>query len=782
MSHKQNISKRELEMYFTLYKSGALLDTAVLIQLKQGGYDVNYEVVGAMPETRLSTNLPAVSQSQITVDPFVSTVSKTLQIGDYTAKATVTKSQLASKISQSFWMPQGVGIKGYMDPEIIQFIDTMLFGDFRDIYIPHYLSNYITQAYYWLNDDPLVWSSDLSYEQANELLRTEAKRCKCNSLYALNKHLWFQESGATNGLGKEKYTAWPLQQLVLFLQDCGYSLFTVKGRQVGLTITEGGWVANKTMVCENYKAKYIACDLLKSMEIYTDKIYYSYSNWSEYMRPSVFSDTTKSLRVGYKEEKGTIKGNNSSILVASPSKYSINGGTPSVVLLDEIGMTEKLGSMMKEGRPTLFKNINGTLRMVRQVVGWGTGGNINREGKDLEIIYMGLVREWQERTFDSGIIPMFIQCFAKPGITEEFLESEYRSYMAGTKEGLVLDEDPEVQYKQHYPKKIADVFLSSDSTLIPRKQIDVHVKRALEAPKKYGYFIPKYSSSPNAPIFLRNKGIIVGAEFIQTDRVDPLVTTTIFHEPDPAWINRYYKGTDCIDHSTGTSNFSSTIWDCVSNNFAAEVAFRVPDYHECYEQSICLSFYFANKRGDLPFELIETNTGSEFASWIAAMGLEQYIISNAELPDMFQSSEQASQEGISKKAHNAPRIVGKLIELITVYGEKIDSPEFWSELSSFTKQLNPSKTGYVWRPKDKAYYKDDRLDSGVYGYLAAESKNHLVPKNVDVKTEKDWLRESKPSRNIIRGDDGRLTVVVKSAREAKIENALRGYRQPKYSK
>lgn len=769
---KREITKKELQLYYTLYKGGSILDTQTLIELKKAGYDVNYETMssGVIPETVVMPKAGQQVESPVALPLF----SNTTTARDYTVKATVTHTQLSQKVTQSYWMPKGVGIKGYMDPEIVQMIDTLLFGDFKDIYIPHYLSNYIVQANYWLETDRLEYRSNMSVEEVSDLLRQEARRCKCNSLYALNKHLWFQESGATNGLGKEKYTAWPLQQILLFLEDCGYSTFIVKGRQVGLTITQGGWVANKTMTSENYKAKYIACDKEKSMEIYTDKIYFAYSNWSEYMRPSVFSDTQMGLRVGYKEEKGTVKGVNSSIVVDAPKKYSITGGTPSVVLLDEIGMTSALGSMMKEGRPTLFKSFDGVMKQVRQVIGWGTGGNINREGKDLEIIFMGLVKEWQERKFDSGIIPCFIQCFAKPGVTEEFLESEYRSYLSGTNEGLVTNEDPEVQFKQHYPRRISDVFLSSDNTLLPRKTIDEHIKRALGAKRRYGYFLPKYSQSPNAPIFLKDKGIIVGAEFIETDRIDPLVTTLILHEPEANWVNRYYKGTDCINHATGTSNFSTTMYDAVKNRVSAEVSFRAEDYHECYVQAICLSFYYQDVKGKVPYELVETNTGSEYCSWIEAMGLEPSLIFNTELPDMFQSGDGSAQNGISKKAHNAPRIVGKLIEFITVYGHNIDSPDFWYEIGSFVKMENKAKTGYVWGPKSKAYYKDDRLDSGVYAYLAAESKNHLVPKNVAEKTDKDINQLLRPSREIVRGADGRLSVKETGVREQRMASWLNG--------
>jgi hypothetical protein len=97
------------------------------------------------------------------------------------------------------------------------------------------------------------------------------------------------------------------------------------------------------------------------------------------MQPRVKSDSGTWFWLSDKARKGEKGYPNSRIDVVAPKQTAINGGSPQLVLIDEIGNIGILGAMLNEGRPTMFWNnpATGKFELKRQVIMWGclTAGN-----------------------------------------------------------------------------------------------------------------------------------------------------------------------------------------------------------------------------------------------------------------------------------------------------------------------------------------------------------------------------------------------------------------------
>ena len=431
----------------------------------------------------------------------------------------------------------------------------------------------------------------------------------------------------------------------------------------------------------------------------------------------------------YRPGKGEIGGVDSKLEVVAPTTTAINGGAPNLVALDEVGLIDILGKMMNEGRPALYwVDDKGDIRMRRQLIAWGTGGEMSGGGREFEVEFKAAREAWKERNFHYGIIPVFFDAFSKPGVDEKFYDQEKKFYYS-------KGDDSAVQFHQHYPLTMDDMFLVSSETIWSVEKINKRLKaiKNLEGIYKpaVGYFDPDFDyNRPEG----ENSDVpyhITGATFIPTEDDDPRATVTIYKNPVKNWNNRYFQGTDPVYTETGHSLMSSSIWDNVDGTISACLNFRTPDYRYCYLQTLLLGLYYDRVRSR---NLVESNVGSGFMDYVDARGHYRTLVPNNMLSAHLRTT-MGQRIGINKRGNTARFILNKLQEMLEVYGDNIFIDDFWIQLKTFVRKVT-SSGNETFRVENPKYYHDDVIDSVVYAYICGQSFAHLTPLEPDVTTKK----------------------------------------------
>lgn len=631
------------------------------------------------------------------------------------------------------WKPQHEQFC-YSD-KFIKWIDSINSGWQNKIYYEPY-EIYVAQAKNWIADKSDVLDFDTEEDQ-REWLENEIQRGKDNSLYFCNKYGWIKEDKAKDG--KLKYEAWEAQQVLLFLFDCGYSMMIGKARQIGFTTTMCLAGMKRVAFNKSYFIKFVTHSDEKGIEIFRDKVKWAFTKIPEYMALTVhnWSDDTMSFdKKG--ERKGRDEGGGSRFQVDPPKVDAINGGSPSAVFVDEIGLFEIFGDMMREGRPALFKYDPDKKKMImqQQFMGWGTGGEMDKGGSVFEAEFKSCLKNWKEGNYEYGIIPLFFNAYAKRGNTKEHIESERKAYLAESNsknsgKGIV-------QFHQHYPITIDDMFIRKARTLVPihfcQQRLDDIYNR--EPAVEYGYFEPILDiNSPTPDLMTPYK--IVGARFIPTSGFDDVRTTSlVVHHPPKGevWKNRWYQGTDPINSETGHSKMSSAIWDSLKNCVSSVVFHREKKFKNCYMQVLLQSLYYDQQNKGGAKELLENNIGDMHLDFQEIHGFKHKFTSNSTLPEYMQTN--GKWFGISNRVNTAGHIIAKLEELLDAYGKNIDIPWFWEQLKTFVeKDLKASQTHRQTRyqASDLRYDYDDVIFSIVFCYINAIS--HIKYEPINIKSE-----------------------------------------------
>jgi hypothetical protein len=225
-----------------------------------------------------------------------------------------------------------------------------------------------------------------------------------------------------------------------------------KARQIGFTTTMCLAGMKRVNFNKSYFIKFVTHSKDKGVEIFRDKVKWTYTKVPEYMAQEVKNWTDQIMSFDKKGgRKGRDEGGASRFQVDSPQVDAINGGSPSAVFIDEIGLFEIFGEMMREGRPALFKyNPNtGKMTMQQQFIAWGTGGEMDKGGSVFESEFKMCNKQWKEKNYDYGIIPLFFNAYARRGVTDNHISNERKAYLAleGTRKGEIA----KVQFHQHYP-------------------------------------------------------------------------------------------------------------------------------------------------------------------------------------------------------------------------------------------------------------------------------------------------------------------------------------------
>lgn len=641
-------------------------------------------------------------------------------------KGSVIFSGKKIEISRTDWAPKSVNEH---EQDFIEWIDSInagfaTRGNYRKFNL------YCQQAYQWIAENDSL-SNYLDYEDRENYKDREIERCAENTLYFLNRYLKLKES--TLAAGTRDYKAMEAQVILIYLFDCGYSVYLGKPRQIGATSTLGGCAIAKTMFKRNHFMKFVTESDTKGMEIFEDKIKYPFSEFPEWMRDESRNDSGHKIVLGTKDKKGDRGGTNSNIDVVAPSKTAVSGGTPQVAFIDEAGNISILTQIIEDARPTSFglNEKTGKMERMRQIFVWGTGGEMERGGKAFERELMNAMKAWKERRFALGVVPLFFDWTSRPGITQEIYDQEKE--VAYSKEGAEA-EASRILFRQQYPSCIEDMFVTSAGTLVSQEYIATNLNRIFKTKAvmkpKYGYFEPIYGEieQPEGSDVPFN---IIGANFIPLSVGDPRASVTIFQEPKQGWRDRYFQGTDPIASDTGLSNMASSIWDNYYKTISAVVNYRISDYREVFLQTMLLGVYYDWEKGVGVPELIEANIGTAYKEYKTNKGRFDTLVFNTELPDQLKvGNNSGNQVGVDNKGARNKIIINLLTELILAFGEKIYIEIFWLQLKTFVSKAT-AKGNETWGPIDRKIYKDDVLFSSVFSYICAQCFPLLKPHKME---------------------------------------------------
>lgn len=609
-------------------------------------------------------------------------------------------------------------------------------------------AKYCQQSQDWL--DEKVDLADLQDHEKDTYKRTEILRCRENTLYFMDKYLYIKEGDDESG--NMKYLSKPVHKILCYLIDCGYSIMAGKPRQIAATTTIGGILLCRIITRRNYFVKFITMDQDTGTEIFDDKIKAPFSELPAFMKPSVSNDRDKLFRLSRKtKDKGTKGGLNSTLRVVAPSYAAINGGAPQLVAIDEAGYINILGRMMREGRPTMFKYnpATGKTEMKRQLIVWGTGGEMDRGGKAYESEFMDTLKKWNEGEF-YGIVPLFFDWTTRPGITKDLYNQEKK---AATKEGPEK-EAAMVQFRQAYPSTIEDMFLTSQKLLVGIDWLNKQTERIRMVehqvrPTK-GYFEPIYDESQPNKETDELPFAIVGARFVPLDDlVDnmEMATVQILSHPKTDWKNRYYQGTDPIATDNGYSKMASVIWDSVFQTPVAIMNYREADYKNVFLQALLLGLYYGSE-AEAAKDLVEINIGSAYCDFKESNGQRRAIVQRLELPVMMNGG--GSLYGIDNRGIRSKIIINKLYELLKHNGDLFMFEIIFKQLRTFICTYT-EKGNEAWGVSNYKTDQDDVLYALVFSYICAMSYLHREPYNVqEAKVAK------KNERVLARRKDGSL--------------------------
>jgi hypothetical protein len=618
------------------------------------------------------------------------------------------------KISSSSWKPKGY-ILDY-PPEFVAWVDSIN-RNFRERKNYEPFNNYVKQANLWLKDKDTMQSYAGDHDAQTEYLTKEVVRCQTNSLYGLNKYIYVCDS--TDEYNYFRYEAYDVHQIVSFLIDSGYSAIIGKPRQIFLTTTIGGILLLKVNFRLNYKCLYISDAKTKAEKLKKEKVENPYWKIPKELRSAVGSlrDTVIYFGEGRKKEK---EGNNSYIEILGPTDQSAIGFSVNIIGLDEIGWNPNAGAIISQTRSTIrkFNPITKKLEWKGQFIGWGTCGRMESGGAAFEEEWYNAKTNWNEKNYEYGLIPIFFDKWARPGITQEIYDAERKAAYSYTGP----DSDArKAEFHQSYPDREEDMFVRVSKSLMSAVKIQEHIDRinALKPDNgkpQYGYFDPQLDSN----------GKIVGAIWMPTEDAS-MASTIITKHPEKDWIYRYYKGTDPISSSSGPSLFASTIWDNYKTSIPAILNYRVKDYDKVFMQSLLLSLYYG-----LPPELLEINAGELYRSFIEDKGYGHIFIGNKALPPYLQTGSQ--DIGIYNSAGaghggTAGYIINKAIEMLGGFADNINIMEFFHQLRTFEEKITP-KGNATWQARDKRFDKDDTIYSSTYAYIAACCYPGYLPKKI----------------------------------------------------
>ncbi len=729
---RREVAENTLDYLFELYSKGIPLSNENMILLKEKGYfsknltkeEKIKEVVAYIDNTSLNYTTDKQKEVDSNIDIVLGA-----DIPNFIEVLTSSEKEEQPDvifeggrvITQKDWMPESTTEHKEDFVEWVNHINN--FGEVSKKYKKFNL--YVQQSKEWMNEQ----SDSTEYKNTHDLeeyRQEELRRCAENTLYFLDKYVYYKEGDDKSG--KIKYVAYPAHTVMAYLNDCGYSVAIAKGRQIAATTTLMACDVKDAVFKRNYFMKFITEDQEKAEEIFEDKLKYVFSELPWWMRPNVANERDNLFRLGYKEEKGDRKGVNSTIRVVPPKRTAVAGGAPQKVKIDEAGNINILGAMLSNQRPTMlkFNPLTKKLEMKRQLWWWGTGGELAKGGKSFETEFMSLLSNWNSGNYSDCTIPIFFNWRFRPGAQQSDYDRE--KIVAYSKKDETERKKSITEFHQSWPETLADVFKSSEKTLIDEEVIRGHKKRISEANAKhgrlckYGWFEPIYDLNSPMDEHSDVPFKIIGSNFVPADEPnDSRVSTTIFMDPVPNWKNRYYQGTDPISTDTGTSNMASAIWDKQFKTVVAMLDFRVRDVRYVFLQTMLLGIYYNSDQSKKSvMELLESNIGQAHTQYKIAKGLAEQMVVNHELPEYLQNRSAMNEGiGIDNKGMRNVSLISRMHELFSAYGDRIWIAKVYDQLETLTCTISTGGKE-MWGPQNKKYFRDDELWACLYAYICGE--------------------------------------------------------------
>lgn len=742
MNRVEFARKKYLDLLYGKYQKGAPLDSGRLELLREAGY-----ITTKGPKVRETKKVDGRKYSDITK----STAEWHKMMDPFTRKASY---EIMPKIQKEQWVPDD---RLHHSKEFINWINSMLNGSFASKSFYKKFDIYKAQAWQWLQDSRTIRSCHTEDEK-REYVMQEYDRNDENTLYFANKYGHLKE-GDIEG-GDVDYWARESHAIIFYLCDCEYNLIGGKGRQIGFTSAMGLFATKKLVFSSNYFLKFISEDEDTSWEIFNDKIKYPFSTLPKWMKPPVKSDSGSRLWLTDKVKKGDQGYPNSRIDVIPPRDTGINGGSPQLVLIDEIGNIGNLTAMLNEGRPTMFWNNpdTGEFEMKRQVCMWGTGGAMKKGQGAYEKEWGRIISLWDNGRFaQSGFVPLFFSWHARLS-KEEYLREKEWYYGARAAEEDIDLETSKTQFHQHYPDSPADMFIRTDNTLVSRDIIYGGVNRCKELSEDlspmYGYFEPIYDESVPMPLESDTPYKIVGAEFVPLDDAqDPrLATALMFRRPEPGWSHRYYQGTDPIATETGHSKHASAIFDDHLKTISCIVNFRKQHDHKyTFLQAVLMGLYFDMSLGRKlgVKELVEANIGTNYTDYKHSKGFFDSFVFNTQLPSILVGG--AREVGIDNKGTRAVAIIDYMTDFFRTYHNRLYIKVIFDQLKTFV-QTRTASGKETWGPLNRMMHYDDVLYAVVFAYICRLSFPNQGP------TQLNAIASTTRTRHILQRDaSGNLT-------------------------
>ena len=746
-----------------LYSVGEhLVSQEDVVLLKEMGY--------LKPETEHKFDIPlfeddvnryatdSKNQNQFLVDSKVDIVNESEDDGsllrilsdqeltDRLNKGGYTFSGRTSEITVSEWMPESITEH---TKEFIEWITSITQNGFSKRKQFSKLTLYVQQAYTWLAENKSLSDFDDIHEK-EEFVLEELNRCSKNTLYFVNKYAYYFDGNLTETGGVGNYIASPAHEIIMYLDDCGYSTATAKGRQMAYTTTKQLCNLKSVMFRKNSFILFVCEDKLKAEQIFEQKLKFPYSKLPDWFKQAVSNDGSTIFKLGEKEKKGDREGSNSSITVLAPKETVIAGNSPTKADIDEAGNIGILSKMIEDQRPTMYvyNPITKKIEIKRQISFYGTGGELEKGGKAFETEFMAIWNAWLKGDFSSGIIPLFFDWTARPGNTQKHYDENKK--VAYNKEGVDAKKS-RIKFHQGWPDTLSDVFKTSGKTLIDEEFIKANKERIREASFKSGhslikngYFEPIYDESkPNE----ENSHLpykIIGANFIPTEDLDPRGVVTMFMDPDKKYINRYFGGTDPIMSDSGLSEMASAVWDKWLKTISCVVSFRSSDPRDTFLQCALMNLYYNTENGNKAIkQLVESNIGPPYTNYVKALGYEDSLALNYELPAYLQNHSTKNEGvGVDNKNPRTGMIINKLQELLSGYGERLYIERIFTQLETFVCTVTPMGNE-TWGPSNKKHFRDDILFACVYAYICGEyCYPELIPMNISSEMIKyRWVAE-----------------------------------------
>ncbi len=706
--------KKYFEYLHAQHKKG-VLDRSKIELLRREGY-IKDGTPGRKPQERFVA--PGL-KAKWTLDPFSNPQNFT---------------QFRDNITKEHWMPDN-GVL-YHSQDFVNWVNSMVYGAFPSKGRYGKFDRYKAQAYKWLKETDNI--TDYRTDEARrEYVFREYERIAENTLYFANKYGELKEGDVESGV--VKYSAKEHHAVIFYLFDCGYNVLGGKGRQIGFTSAMGLAALKKMIVQNNYYIKFVAEDKDTTEEIFNDKIKYPFGALPRWAQSPVKSDSGTRFWLSDKPAKGQKGYPNSRIDVVAPKKTAINGGSPQLALIDEVGNIAILGAMLNEARPTMFWNDpeTGEFRLKRQVWMWGTGGEMEKGKGAYEKEWYRILGLWEAKQYQSGFVPLFFSWHTRLNKAEYEVEKMWY-YGARAVEKEIDLETSKIQFHQHYPTTYKDMFLTSANTLVSREVIEGGMDRcrglSAKAQPVYGYFEPVYDFDDPMPPESDTPFRVIDSQFYALDEGDLITKASviIFTRPEGGYVNRYWQGTDPVSTETGHSKQGSVIWDDELKTVAAVLNYRKQhDHKKAFLQTLLLGLYYDTTSGKKTGvkELVEANNGTNYIDYKENKGFLNSLIFNAQLPPKVTGG--ARDVGIDNKGLRNDGIIEYMTEVIRTYHKRFFIAVIFDQLSTFVYEIKPTTGKESWGPQNKLMHYDDVLFALTYAYICRLSCSHMKTLKLD---------------------------------------------------